>query len=295
MKDPETLIVGQNLNLILNYIEYNNLNIYPRFIEIYIAILYNSNGIRNYNFDSLPYIVNLCNLSDLIDEDDEYKVEDLVEKFENKLPSKKWFNKTDQKTWEIFQQKRKIVNFIEPFIVDLQLELKEAYIKETDFEQFIQIRKDIYESSIRSVKKMIAEFNLFEVNLEKVSKLENLVTYFEISKSENNKEIKHLFQNQINTEIQMELPDQEKFVYCYKLGIIDYFRNYLKDHKLKAFDVNLYPLISLITGINKGYIKKLMSYANNPESISKNNPFTNKILMDEVNKYLINTGLKGKN
>nr|MBP8726234.1 hypothetical protein [Saprospiraceae bacterium] len=267
IQNPETLILGQNFNLIMSYIGVNGLTVFPRFTEIYTQLLYDTSGVRKYNFDSIPSIINSCDLTDIAfgyDDDNEPEppdIKEIVEKFEKKLPSKKWFNDTDQKLWEIFLKKRKIVQFIEPFLIDIQNDISEAFLTETDNSIFLKKRKVIYENYIRRINKLIAKFELFEINLDRIQSLEKLIKYFEILKSDNPTDIYLSLHNQTANEILINIDDQEKFVYCHELGIIDYFKTILKEKNLKFNDTAVYPLIVSITGISSGYVKKLMGYA----------------------------------
>jgi hypothetical protein len=86
---------------------------------------------------------------------------------------------------------------------------------------------------------------------------------------------------------------QEKFIYCYELGIIEYLREFLKNKNQKITDSKIYSLLSLITGVNASTIKRLMPFANNPNNANEGNPFTNEKLMERVNKFLYDNGLKG--
>lgn len=97
---------------------------------------------------------------------------------------------------------------------------------------------------------------------------------------------------ELNGNTPINIDAQEKFIYCYELGIIEHLREFLKNKNQKATGSKIYPLLSSITGVNPSTIKRLMTFANNPINANEGNPFKNEKLMERVNTFLYNNGLK---
>lgn len=91
---------------------------------------------------------------------------------------------------------------------------------------------------------------------------------------------------------EFDIEDQERFVYCQKLGIIDHLKNLIISKGGKGQSKDIIPLMGLITGINHNTVKRLFTFYNNQNNGDRRNPFRNDKLMKMVVRNLTNRGLE---
>lgn len=280
------------LNLLMTWVGYVqnkglSFNKFPSFINFYTNHMYKNNGLRN----------RMSKCCDLVLDKEMEKTDDFisyVEEYETKLLIKSWLTAEDKLLWTDLQRKRKIVEEFEDYIYNLENELNEIW--DSNEENFLELYKNVYDEHINGIKIKIAELKLFKGDFNKISIFENLMEYFiqlrdnfSLFNLEGRGQIKQEDPGEI--DIQINLEDQEKFVYCSKLGVIDFLKKKIEDSGVKYFDKELYPLIVHITGNSLLSVKKLMSFHNYPNNISGDNPFNDSKLMGRVNKFLINRSL----
>lgn len=263
-------------------------NKFPTFYNFYINNFYRDDGLRNNNSDSNLLVLEkaLTRGSDFIK---------IIQEYELGLMRREWWSDQDNILFSELQRKRKVVEYFEPYILNFELRMETALSGDNEFivEKCNQVSKDC----IELIKAEIAKIKLFKGDFEKIPMLENLIDYISaLGINDNNYD--YLFKDMHNNEVSIEslhvpikLQDQEKFIYCSKLGIIEFLKEKLKDTGVKLTDSKLYPLISMITGNNIASVQKLMSFHNNPENSSEGNPFKDPKIMDRVNRFLINNNL----
>lgn len=294
----DELIISEFGKMKINYLvefvsrkyQYEGYIVFPSFLEFFIHTFYKNNGLRN----TIPWRKLLEN---------EIKVKSLngfkkyFQDYESEIIGKAWITDIDRFEWRQLQMQRETVLEFEDYLYDLEYELDETWNEGNEGnEGFHEKYKEIYNEHIVRLKIEIAEIKLFRKDLNKIQVLENLIDYFTGLKddySNFNLFVKDA-SNGMNPEeydFPIDIEDQEKFIYCSKLGVIDFLKKKVEDSGVKYTDSKLYPLIVQITGNNPLSVKKLMSYHKKPHHDDIGNPFNNSELMIRVDKFLIKNSL----
>lgn len=91
---------------------------------------------------------------------------------------------------------------------------------------------------------------------------------------------------------EFDIKDQERFVYCQKLGIIDHLKNLIISKGGKGQDKEIGLLMGIITGINHATLLRLLVFYKNQNNEDRRNPFRNDDVMKRVVRNLTNRGLE---
>ncbi|MBK6860818.1 MAG: hypothetical protein IPG95_11155 [Saprospiraceae bacterium] len=279
------------INYLVEFVLRKNQNdgyiFFPTFVKFYIHTFYKNNGLRN----TIPWRKLLENEQKIISLSSFNKY---FQDYESEIIGKHWITDIDKFEWKQLQEKREAVLDFENYLYDLEYELDGTWNEGN--EGFLEKYKEIYNEHIVRLRIEIAEIKLFRKDVNKIQVLENLIDYFTGLKddySNFNIFIKDA-SNSMNSEeydIPINIQDQEKFIYCSKLGVIDFLKKKIEDSGVKYTDSKLYPLIVQITGNKLLSVKKLMSYHKKPHHDDLGNPFNNLDLMNRVDKYLFNNRL----
>lgn len=271
---------------------------FPSFVELYISWFYEyESGLKKYSKDHChPYAIKFEPNFGI--DPTNYLI--VVKHFETELLKKGWFSQVDQFTWNMLMAKRERAELYETELLNFTNEIN-GYFKNNGRPGSIDLPSNYFEDLEKiilkhhySIKNRLFQLKLAGENPQKIESLEILSEYilnktktydfFDITQNKDNKDIE-------TENFDLNLSSQEKFIYCHKLGVIEYLKEFLINQNQKTTGPALNPLISIITGINPNYIKRLMTFVKNPDSADEKNPFNNKNLIEKINRYLINRGL----